>query len=115
MKSKMQTAWKVVEAKNGEFRSCVWLNYLTYTNRRWTLPRPDENPFLFVMCTRRQARAYINGILADRKPRQKFRIFKCKVRNLTDDRYVEHPNGNYRMGRFNMPDGTRYADAVKLI
>lgn len=113
---KTQFAWKVVEEKDGKFKSVIWHTPVMYSTTRWAKPHKENNPFLFVMKTRKQARKYVRTILWDRRLTQKLRIFKCKVRNMTFDRTsVDSAGVTYNMKKWHLPDGTMFADAVKLI
>lgn len=119
MSKNTQYAWKVVAVSQmtGLLMSAIWPNFVKYSTRKWSLPHKGDNQFLFVFGSRRQARQYIKTILLDRtESGQMFRVFRCKVRNLTEDRLVKSGGkGRYRMKTFNMPTGTMFADAVKLV
>jgi len=101
-------AWKVVQVyPDGTLNSSVWTGEgkVRYHRRKWATPHKNSNPFLFVFNTRTNARRYIPEFLSDRVSHgQKFRIFRCKVRELR-----EHTLGSF------VPDGTMFANAVKLI
>ena len=69
------------------------------------MPRLGESPFLFVFANRRMARHYTKTVIADRiRDGQVFRIQRCEVKNLRPPTL-----------KYYLPDGTMFADAVKVI
>lgn len=96
--------------------SAIWDRFVVYSKRKWTMPPEGDQPFLFVFGNRQLARKYIKGILWDRvMAKQKFRVCRCKVRNLTFDRTVCYDGVNHNLKKWNFPEGTMFADTVKLI
>lgn len=105
-------AWKVVRIRDGIFTSSIWDRPVQYIPNKWATPIAGDNPFLFVFSSRAQARLYTKTIIADRiAVGQRFRICKCKVKNLTPDRTLNDAS----MKAYYFPTGTMFADAVKLI
>lgn len=113
---KTQFAWKVCEVRNGKLRSAIWHNPVFYSNRRWSKPHAKDSQWLFVLKTRKHARNYIRTTLYDRLDVQKFRIFKCKIKNPTLERDgIDNEGRPYRTNVSWFPEGTLLVDAVKLI
>ncbi|HOS16672.1 MAG TPA: hypothetical protein PKX15_06670 [Bacteroidales bacterium] len=120
MKSKKRSiAWKVVKlSENNQYLSACIILPSTYSFNKWTYPDVERGyfSFLYVFKTRQQAINFRRG-LEKIHPSNRYRVFKCKVKNAEEHKDVITYNGFQSISSKYpyAPEGTLFADAVKLI
>lgn len=100
--------YKLVKKVDDHYTSAI-KGCLKYRLNRWTYPKPNNHPFLFVF----NSRAYARDFKRRRMTPERYVLFKCDVKNPTETRSGLTASGK-PFGQYNWPEGTRFADTVKL-
>ena len=115
-------AWKVVKRTSPSidiFKSAVATPAATYYINKWTYPCRLYYPFLFVFETYDSAYVYWRELSTFSIPSGEFKIFPCHAtmtgKKRTFYSFMREKEVEVEINDHEFPDGTLFADAVKIL